>query len=146
LPYLNQGKTPPYTKGDILDPYINARIAYDMFTRSPEAKNRIGGGNRGYAAWDFPGSYDWRHNVPFEKGAAAVQAAGLGDIDAGQRYETMSMLQQLQHPSNAQVVQFHNTFQIGSGVSNSGIDLRRTVATIADHLETEMKQRLQRVS
>jgi hypothetical protein len=47
-----------------------------------------------------------------------------------------------------QVVEFHNTFQVGTGVSNSGsgIDLRRTASTIADHLENEMKQRLQRVS
>ena len=142
LPYIRAGKTPPYTKGDIIDPYINAQIAYDMFTRSPEAKNRIGGGPSGYAPWDFPGAPDWRHNVPFDKGAAAVAAAGLGDYD--QQYSYMMPLPTT--VQKGQTVEFHNTFQIGSGVSNGSIDLRRTASTIADHLENEMKQRLQRVS
>jgi hypothetical protein len=146
LPFINAGKTPPYTKGDILDPYINARIAYDMFTRSPEAKGRIGGGPSGYTPWDFPGAQNWQYKVPFDKGAAAVQAAGLGDIDPGARYDYMMPLPTQQQ--KGQVVEFHNTFQVGTGVSNSGsgIDLRRTASTIADHLENEMKQRLQRVS
>jgi hypothetical protein len=44
-------------------------------------------------------------------------------------------------------VNFHNSFTVSGGGSGAGaIDLRRTVSTIADHLETEMKQRLARTS
>lgn len=131
LPYLSKGMTPPYSRDDILDPYANARIAYDMY-------NKIIPGRGGYAPWDYPGSPSWQYKVDFDKGSAAVHAAGLGDVPNYGDYYAAG-------PAGPQGVQFHNSFVIqaggGSG-SNAGIDLRRTVHTLADHLETEMDRRL----
>lgn len=131
LPYLRQGKTPPYSKSDILDPFANARIAYDMFTK------RIPG-TGGYAPWDYPGSPDWTYKVPFDKGAMAVHAAGLGDAPTYD-YDPKQTFPEVPQ----QTVIFHNTFQISGGTSGgtSGIDLRRTASILADHLEEQMKQR-----
>ena len=47
------------------------------------------------------------------------------------------------------LITFNNTFNIqggGGSAGDSGIDLRRTVTMIADHLENEMNNRLLRAS
>jgi hypothetical protein len=134
-PWLDKGQTPPFSTSDLLDPYANAQIAYDMFTRKIP-------GQGGYSPWDYPGDPSWQYKVDFGKGSAAVHAAGLGDA------EFMSML-----PSRTSggggLVQFHNVFQIGGGGNGAGaggIDVRRTVNMIADQLETEMTRRVSRVN
>ncbi len=77
-------------------------------------------------------------DVPAAK--AAVQSAGLGDVS---EYMT-PMGGPTQHGKN---VVFVNTFNLQGGAgggSNGGIDVRRTVTQMADHLEAEMKTRMAR--
>ena len=50
----------------------------------------------------------------------------------------------LQYPRHGALIQFNNTFNIhgGGGGGAGGIDMRRTVTMIADHLEEEMNNRM----
>jgi Lysozyme like domain len=134
-PYLDKGQTPPYSVMDLLDPYANAKIAYDLFNKTiPNAG--------GYSPWTYPGE-DWRYKVDFSKGQQAVRDAGLGDVEA------MGYLNMMPNRSLGKgVVQFNNTFQIngGQGSGAGGIDVRRTVTMIANQLEDEMQRRMARTN
>jgi hypothetical protein len=134
-PYLDKGQTPPYGVMDLLDPYANAKIAYDLFNKTiPNAG--------GYSPWTYPGE-DWRYKVDFSKGTQAVRDAGLGDVEA------MGYLNMMPNRSLGKgVVQFNNTFQIngGQGSGAGGIDVRRTVTMLANQLEDEMQRRLARTN
>ena len=49
-------------------------------------------------------------------------------------------------PTQSQNVVFNNTFVIGGGGGggSGGVDMRRAVSAVADHLEEEMRRRLAR--
>ena len=140
------------TAADMLDIQKNANVAYDIYRDS---------GN--YMAWNFseqsmqwgpPPRPGWAPaNNPYpsspfmrtdqNEAAQIVASSGLpvtGDADYPYQY---TMPQSSQRSGGG--IQFHNTFQIsGNGGGGGGIDVRRTVTMIADHLEEEMKRRMSR--
>jgi hypothetical protein len=130
----------PYTQADVLDPQASAYIAWDMY-KNVAPVNGPGGPNT-YRPWNgFNG-------IPQEAGYlsdAALQKAGLGDVEAMQAATSLSTPQR----STAGIT-FSNTFNLGvggyGGGSNGGMDARHTAVLIADHLEDEMKKRLQRTA
>ena len=145
------GKRPPqpspYTQADVLDPQATAFIAMDMYKGVPPL-------HRGGAANSF---YPWKDDsgnplggVPAEAGNytdLALKKAGLGDmIDEMRMNVSMAGPQR----TGGAGMTFHNTFQLSvptyGGGSNGGIDVRRTANLLADHLEGEMKRRLQRTA
>jgi Transglycosylase SLT domain len=143
-----------YDEADLMDIQKNANIAYRLWAS--------GGGN--YSAfkqlWGFSeasphskpvaGKPGWDNNgdplgrTQGSDAAGIVRDSGLpviGDVDS--HYMSTSA------PAGVRGnVVFHNQFNLGvsgyGGGSNGGIDVRRTVTLIADHLETEMKRRLVR--
>ena len=132
-PYLDKGMPVPWTDDEIRDPYRSAEIAYNDFYKT-----------RGYKPWTT-------RDKPLDMGIKARNAAGVGDIftDIGDTptYDMMAAPMAGGAGSNSHV-NFHNTFNLSvpgnGGGSNGGIDVRRTVNLIADHLEGEMKKRLAR--
>jgi hypothetical protein len=79
---------------------------------------------------------------------AALKKAGLGDIIDEMR--TNVSLAGGARPGTNAGISFNNTFNLSvpsyGGGSNGGIDVRRTVNLLADHLEGEMKRRLARTA
>ena len=147
---------------DLLDAGQNAQVAYDIFNSS---------GN--YLAWNFsetsaywgaPLRRGWANPTnttkkgqdigggfasPFvgtNKGEAeqivnAANITGLGDMP---EYQTPTMGENRR--GNVVFVNTFNLQGVGGGGPGAGIDVRRTVTMMADHLEGEMKNRLSRVS
>ena len=148
---------------NLLDPVQSGRVAYDIFTSS---------GN--YLAWNFsetsaywgkPLQAGWANannttkqgvdigggpHSPFirtdrAEAARLIEAAGIETVGDMPEYQTPSMGE-----TRKNNIVFVNTFNLqgggGGGGANGGIDVRRTVTMMADHLETEMKQRLSRVN
>ena len=145
-----------YSSADMMDIQKNANTAYDIYSDS----------GKSFMAWNFseqsiqwglPPRPGWapadnqargggiaspfiRTNL--EEAGNVVEAAdlpGLGDIES---YTPVA-------PStsrNGALLQFNNTFNISGSGGGGGIDLRRTVTMIADHLEDEMNNRLLRAS
>ena len=132
-PWLDQGKTPPFTKEEAFDPYRAAQIARLMYLNEPPYHGP--GGKNTYKPWTT-------RDKPIDIGVQAVEAAGLGDI-----YDNYSMPMPVARGGDGPV--FHNTFVIqtnGGGNTGGGIDVRRTASQLADQLETQMRQRLARTN
>ena len=90
----------------------------------------------------------WNASFPNVNQSNAVamlsHPVGMGDME---EMSYASMMPTAPAAASPSPVTFNNTFTIGGGVGGGGgIDLRRTVSTIADHLETEMKQRMVRMN
>ena len=122
-PYVDKGKPWPWSREEIQDPWRSAEIAYNDFF--------VG---RGYDPWTT-------RNRSQVEGNRAVQMAGLGDAE----YEAMlTPTGPTSSSGKVTVNQFTNHFNIGGSTGGGGIDVRRTVTMIADHLEDEMKTRAAR--
>jgi len=146
-----------YSSADMMNIQKNANTAYDIYSDS----------GKSFMAWNFseksiqwglPPRPGWapadnqargggiaspfiRTNL--EEAGNVVEAAdlpGLGDIEQGYLPVAPST------PRNGALLQFNNTFHISGNGGGGGIDLRRTVTMIADHLEDEMNNRLLRAS
>ena len=146
------GKHPPqpspYTQADVLDPQASAYIAMDMY-KGVSPLNRPGPPNSFYPWKDDSGNP--LGGVPQEANLLADQAlkkAGLGDIIDEMR-ANVSLAGGGRAGAGAGI-SFNNTFNLSvpgyGGGSNGGIDVRRTVNLLADHLEGEMKKRLARTA
>ena len=141
-----------YDEADLMDPQKNANIAHRLWSS--------GGGDYDsfQQLWGFsthspyvPGGVGWDRNgdplgrTQGSNASSIVSQANLpvGDIDYS-NYPTVSP----QLSDRGALVTFNNTFNIqgGGGGVGGGIDLRRTVTMIADHLEDEMKTRTLRAS
>jgi hypothetical protein len=145
------GKTPrqpaPFTQADILDPQASAAIAWDMY-KNVDPVNGPGGPNT-MKPWTVNGNPFG--GIPAEANTltdAALKKAGLGDIIDEMR--TNVSLAGSARPGAGAGISFNNTFHLSvpsyGGGSNGGIDIRRTVNLLADHLEGEMKKRLARTA
>ena len=170
-PYIIKGMIPPWTKAEIQDPYRSAQIAYSDFyigrgyqpwtTRNKpldmgeQARKLAGlGDTEGTpvvttttppAVGTFDSDLDdlGRQAASYSR---QTRLGGVGDIQ-GMDYASMVPTPASSVTSQS-LITFNNTFTIsGGGIGGGGgIDLRRTVSTIADHLETEMKQRMVRMN
>lgn len=113
---------------DLFDPATNMRVAYGMYS------------DRGGSFYDwgpYKGVSELYSTEKYQATArAAIQQAGVGDIEAAMAGGGTVRLGNTMH--------FHNTFNIGEGGGGGGIDVRRTVTMIADHLEDEMNRRMAR--
>jgi Lysozyme like domain len=122
---------------ELYDPVKNAVAAYDL-----------SGGGVNFRPWTVYTS--GRYQQYMDEAKTAMTNTGLGDIGdvplSASSYDQMV-------PRNGMAqrpIVFQNTFNLQSGIGgygagpNGGIDIRRTVNLIADHLEDEMKRRLVR--
>ena len=133
-----------YHEADLLDIQKNANIAYkahiNAMSSSPPG---------GWWPWGLNDSGVWdRNGNPLARtqgsnAADVVKQSGLpviGDV------ERMTPYQPMPQQVGGSAVSFNNVFHISGGGGNSGIDARQTAKLVADHLETEMKQRLARTN
>lgn len=126
---------------ELFDPLVNMRAMYTL------------SGGTNFQPWT---GYRAGLTLSQERLADArdyIHEAGLGDIDTfAARYPqdmsrpTVPTINLASSNPSTSVV-FQNSFVINPGsysVPNSGMDARRTAAVLADHLESEMRQRLAR--
>ena len=117
-----------------------------------------------YRSWGGSHGADLLGRISQSTGAAMLpHPVGMGDVDVdelahqavyrpmpqgvGDEMSYASMMPSAPSSSMQSLVTFNNAFTISGGLGGGGgIDLRRTVSTIADHLETEMKQRMVRMN
>lgn len=125
-----------YDEQDLFDIQKNAQVAHRVYQNAgnsywPWGMTAGGWSRNGNPLYGTEGSH----------ASAIVDATGLvGDIPDFQ-YTPMGGAM-----SVGKNVVFNNTFQIGGGSmgGGSGLDMRRMVTVMADHLEGEMKQRVAR--
>ena len=154
---------------DLRDPVINARVA-GYLSNGGSNLAPWGMGPGGWVAGGDPFYGTAEEKLIAEPGFTMAKNKGwLGDVEvptAMGMMETQSygdwlgdaeaQIQQATFPRLARpgssLIQFNNTFNIqggggGGGAGNSGgIDIRRTVTMLANHLENEMNNRLLRAS
>jgi hypothetical protein len=143
-----------YSDAALYDVNNNAVMAFEMSNgganfspwKGSDSSTYTGDGGKWYGkpGWSPNGDPLWRTESKQPIARAAINALGLGDMEA-MAYAGMPPTQM----SSSGGVQFHNTFQIsggGNGSGAGGIDVRRTVTMIADELESEMKRRLTRTN
>ena len=129
---------------DLKDPWINMQAAY-----------YVSGQGSSWSPWSIKGDpfAGWRAPAATTSAARAfVVDAGLGDAEmalmaASAPPDAMPGRLTLPMQANgAAGVTFNNTFVVqgGGDPRSGGIDVRRTVSIIADHLEAEMKKRVSR--
>jgi hypothetical protein len=140
-PWTDKGNPSPFTQADAMDPQAAAFIAWDQY-RNVSPMNGPGGPNT-MRPWNINGNPFG--GIPAEAAGLADQAlkkAGLGDVEA------MAMAYNYPSRQGGGNIVFQNDFKLSvggyGGGANGGIDVRRTVNLIADHLEDEMKRRLVR--
>ena len=104
--------------------------SYDQFIDATAAFYTSWGGTHGARLLNQIG--------PDRAGEMLTHAVGAGDVEDYSSI-TMPTLR-----SGATSVIFRNTFNIQGGGGGTGIDMRRTVTTMADHLEEEMRRRVTR--
>ena len=143
LPWTKDGKIPPFTQADTWDPQAAAYIAYDQYKNVAPVNGP--GGHNTFSPWTVGG--DPLGGLPVGTAAltdSALHQAGLGDIE--QMRASINMTGG-GGGGGGNVMHFSNVFNLSaptSGGSNGGIDIRRTVALLADQLEGEMNRRLKR--
>ena len=126
-----------YSEQDLLDPAKNALIAHRLWEESGEAWWPWGLNSAG--VWDRNGDPLARTSQYQPTVTQAISDLGVGDMDyggGGGGYSRTTV---------------HNwkptiNLQMTGGGQGQGIDLRRTVSTLADALEGEMNKRMVRTS
>ena len=134
---------------DLYDPWTNMFVAHGLYGESSNT----------FHPWNKNGSplNKWRSPAAnMDEARRIARDAGVGDIESAQM-ALLAASDMSRGPGAASVsfgagpdggVMFHNTFVINAGGGGDprggGIDVRRTVSVIADHLETEMKKRVSR--
>ena len=108
------------------------------FMRTDEAK-----ATQAVTAAHIPGIGDVLSNFGYDYGETDSRPIPTPDVhqhEAPREFAYAAASVDQSQSSSTQVV-FHNTFNIQGGGGSGGIDLRRTVTMMADHLEDEMKTR-----
>jgi hypothetical protein len=126
-----------YGESDLFDIQKNAQVAYRVYQ---DAGNSYWPWGMTATGWSKNG--DPLYGTQGSNAADVVRASGL----VGDMAEYMTPMG---GPSaQGKVVVFQNTFNLQGGVGGTGggIDVRRTVTQMADHLENEMKTRLARAN
>jgi hypothetical protein len=126
-----------YGELDLYDIQKNAQVAYRVYQ------------DAGYSYWPWGMTQNgWSkqgdplYGTQGANASAVVKAADLPVIGDMAEYATpMGGPVQM-----GKTLVFHNTFNVGGGGGGGGIDVRRSVTQIADHLESEMKQRMARTN
>jgi hypothetical protein len=114
---------------ELFNPNTNLRVAYAMAHENSTP----------FYAWGPYRGDDPRDGTDVNAATAYVHEAGLGDIDSYGGGGSVRI--------GGSRMSFNNTFVInGGGGGNSGIDVRRAASQIADHLEREMRGRMERAN
>jgi hypothetical protein len=139
-----------YGVPDLFDIQKNANVAFKLWQ----------GGGANYASfkqlWGFSEHSSYNDGKPGWDGKngdplARTQGSHAADVVAASGLQVIGDMSEYQTPrmtgGGGKNVVFMNTFNLQSGSTSGpsgGIDVRRTVTMMADHLENEMKQRLAR--
>jgi len=136
---------------DLRDPVKNARAA-GYVSKMGSDLSGWGADASGWVEGGDPFFGTSRGAAAAEAGLVLAKSKGwIGDVEPSPVDTAAFSMDASVYPSlpvatsdSGQTIMFNNTFNISGGGGQGGFDVRRTVTTIANQLEDEMKRRLER--